>query len=55
MSNMTRLDEILGRLKSVQQEFEQEVDRLLAEKRQQFSYKLHRGRIIFERNVRRWL
>ena len=53
MKNRTRLDEILNRLKAVQHEFEQEVDRLLAEKRQQFSYKLHRGKVIFQHNVRR--
>ncbi len=54
MTSRTRLDEILERLKSVQHEFEQEVDRLLDKKRQQFSYKLHRGRVIFKQNVRRW-
>ena len=54
MSNKTKLDELLERLATVQHEFEQEFDRLLTEKRQQFSYTLHRGRVIFERNVRRW-
>ncbi len=54
MTSRARLDEIVARLKKIQSEFEHEVDRLLEEKRQQFSYKLHRGRIIFQRNVRRW-
>jgi len=54
MTGRTRLDEILERLKAVQQEFEREVDKALDEKRQQFSYTLHRGRVIFKRNVRRW-
>jgi len=54
MNNRTKLEEILERLKAVQYEFEQEVDRLLAEKRQEFRYKLRRGRVIFERSVRRW-
>lgn len=54
MTSRAKLDEILERLKAVQGEFEQEVDRLLEEKRHQFSYTLHRGRVIFKRNVRRW-
>ncbi len=53
MNNRTKLDELLERLKAAQHEFEQEVERLLDKKRQQFSYKLHRGRVFFERNVRR--
>ena len=54
MTSRARLDEILERLKAVQHEFEQEVDKVLDEKRQQFSYHLHRGRVIFKQNVRRW-
>ncbi|MCF6186374.1 MAG: hypothetical protein L3J49_02715 [Desulfobulbaceae bacterium] len=54
MTSRTGLDEILERLKSVQHELEQEVDKVLDEKRQQFSYQLHRGRVIFKQNVRRW-
>ncbi len=54
MTSREKLDEILERLKAVQYEFEQEFDKLLDEKRQQFSYTLHRGRVIFKRNVRRW-
>jgi len=54
MQNKTKLDEILERIKAAQHELEQEVDRLLAEKRQQFRYSLHRGKVVFERNVRRW-
>ncbi len=54
MTSRERLDEILERLKAVQHEFEQEVDKALDEKRQQFSYQLHRGRVIFKQNVRRW-
>ncbi len=54
MTSRARLDEILERLKAVQHEFEQEVDKVLDEKRQQFSYQLHRGRVIFKRSVRHW-
>ncbi len=54
MSNKTTLDELLERLSTAQNEFEEEVDRLLTEKREQFSYSLHRGKVIFEQNVRRW-
>jgi len=49
----SRLDELLERLKTLQHELEQEAERLLAEKRQQFSYQLHRGRVVFERRFRR--
>ena len=54
MNNRIKLDELLERLKTTQHEFEQEFDRLLAEKQRQFSYKIDRGKIFFEDNVRRW-
>lgn len=50
----TTLDEILQRLQHTQLELEQELDRLLAEKRQQFKYQLQRGKVVFERGIRRW-
>ena len=50
----TALDEILHRLHQTQQELEQELDRLLEEKREQFRYRLRRGRVVFEREIRRW-
>jgi hypothetical protein len=53
MQDRTKFDEILERFKSAQRELEQEIDRLLTEKREQFRYKLHRGRVVFERKVRR--
>jgi len=55
MQYKTQLDEILDRLKGAQQELEQEFDRLLAEKREQFKYRWERGRVVFEQNVRRLL
>ena len=54
MQPKTRLDEILGRLQATERELQQEVDRLLAEKREQFHYQLRRGKVVFEREVRRW-
>ncbi len=47
------LDDILARLRATQREFDQEFDRLLAEGRQQFQYTLRRGKVVFERGVRR--
>jgi hypothetical protein len=47
------LEEILIRLRETQQELDREVDRLLAEGREQFRYNLRRGKVVFERNVRR--
>jgi hypothetical protein len=51
MHNGKRLDELLARVKVAQQELEQEIDRLLREKREQFRFQVRRGRIIFERQV----
>jgi len=44
-----RLDELLIRLKKIQREIEEEIDRLLAEKRKKFQYQIRRGRVVFER------
>lgn len=52
MQEKTTLDDILERLRSTQQELEQELDRLLAAKREQFQYSLRRGKVVFERGVR---
>ncbi len=53
MSTKKTLEELLSRIKAAQQEFEQEFDRLLEEKRKEFQYQIRRGRVIFERQVRR--
>ena len=53
MKKSTTLDDILKCLRAIQLEVEQELDRLLAEKRKQFNYTLHRGKVVFERNIRR--
>ena len=54
MQTKTKLDEILERLRATQQELEQEAERLLAKKRQQFQYSLRRRKVVFERSVHRW-
>ena len=53
MNNKTKLDELLERLKEAEQAFEQEVDKVFTKKREQFNYKLQRGKIVFERSIRR--
>lgn len=53
MQSKTTFNEILERLHATQQELEQELDRLLAEQRDKFHYSLRRGRVVFERGVRR--
>ncbi len=53
MAEKSRLDELIDRLHSAQRELEQELDRLLQEKRAEFSYQLRRGRVVFEKNIRR--
>ncbi len=53
MDNMTKLDALLKRLKDAERDFEQEVDKLLTEKRKQFNYKIQRGKVVFERSIRR--
>jgi len=53
MKNGRGLDELIRRVQTAQRELEQELDRLLKEKRSKFQYQIRRGRIIFERQVRR--
>lgn len=50
-----QLEEIFDRIHSLHQELEQEFDRLLAEKQQQFHYTLRKGRITFEENFYQFL
>jgi hypothetical protein len=52
MQAKTTLEEILQRLRTAQKDLEQELDRLLAENREQFHYRLHQGKVIFEQGVR---
>ncbi|HHB75000.1 MAG TPA: hypothetical protein ENK84_00445 [Desulfobulbus sp.] len=53
MKDGTTLEELVARAKKAQRELEWELDRLLKEKRRKFQYQIRRGRIIFERQVRR--
>jgi len=48
----TRFDEILRRLRLVQQELDTELDRVLADGRDSFRYTLERGRVVFEHGMR---
>ena len=51
MSN-SHIDDILNRLHTLQEELENEIDRVLTEKRERFQYTLKRGRVRFERGMR---
>jgi len=48
------LDELIARLRAAEQDLQQELDHLLEEQRAQFQYRLDRGRVVFEQNMRRW-
>ena len=54
MSSPSTLDELIGRLRSAQRDLELELDRLFAEQRDRFQYRLERGKVVFAQNVRRW-
>lgn len=53
MKEKSKIDELLEKLRATQQELEQEFDRIMAEKREQFHYNLHRGKVVFEQQIRR--
>ncbi len=53
MGNKSKINDILGRLRRAQQELEEELERLLVEKRGEFQYTIRRGKVVFERSVRR--
>ncbi len=53
MADNFRLDELLDRLHATQKDLEQEFDRLLRRRRKEFKYQLRRGRVVFEKNMRR--
>lgn len=48
----TKLDEILGRFQSLQDELENELEILLKEKREYFQYTFEKGKVRFKRQVR---
>ena len=48
----TRLDEILTRLNSLQDEFERELERVYEEKRANFQYTLKKGKVVFKKQIR---
>jgi hypothetical protein len=47
-----RIEELLQRLQTTEQELAAEIDRMLEEKRRQFHYTVRKGRVTFERNWR---
>lgn len=53
MNAQGKLDELLGRLRQAREELELEIERLLEGKRAQFKYTLQRGKVVFDRNVKR--
>ncbi len=52
MANQSRFDELLQRLRDTEKELEKEMERLLAEQREKFHYKLEHGKVRFEERVR---
>jgi len=48
-----RIDKLIQNLQQTRDELETELDRLLEEKRKQFHYRLRRGKVIFDREVRK--
>lgn len=48
----TRLDELLTRLNSLQDELESELERVYAEKRASFQYSLKKGKVVFKKQIR---
>ncbi len=53
MTSKNTLNEILHRLHATREELERELDRAFQEKRKEFNYQLRRGKVVFEKNVRR--
>ena len=52
MGTQQKLDELLDRLRNTRDEVEAEIERLLEAKREQFNYRLQRGRVVFDRNIK---
>jgi hypothetical protein len=46
------LDDIQDRLRATRRELEQELDRQLESRREQFRYRLHRGKVLFDHEMR---
>tara|TARA_R110002072_G_scaffold269868_2_gene429339 strand:- start:79284 stop:79976 length:693 start_codon:yes stop_codon:yes gene_type:complete len=53
MTTQEKLDELLFRLKKTRDEVESEIERVLENKREQFSYTLQRGKVVFDAQVKR--
>jgi hypothetical protein len=50
--SQTRVDEILARLSSLQDELESEIERILEEKRADFQYTIKKGKVRFKQQIR---
>lgn len=48
----TKIDEILDRMHSLQEEFELEFEKILEDKREAFQYSLQRGKVRFDKHVK---
>ena len=53
MNTQQRIDELLVRFKSARDELESEVERVLETKREKFKYTLRKGKVVFDREVKR--
>lgn len=53
MADNSRLNALLDRLHATQRDLEDEFDRQLTRTRKEFNYQLRRGRVVFEKNMRR--
>ncbi len=54
MSEQSKLDQILSRLQQTRQDVEDEIERLLEGQRKQFQYSIRRGKVVFDRRIRKW-
>jgi len=51
--SQSHYEEILSKIHSLQDQLEQELDRLISKKRDKFKYELKKGRVIFDKEVRK--
>ena len=54
MVNKSKIEDILERLRRGQQKLEEELESLVAEKGDEFQYPIRRGKVVFERSIRRF-
>lgn len=54
MNSKSAIQEIIDKINHLQDELEEEAERLLEEKREQFHYNMRRGRVVFEKSIKHW-